>query len=89
MTGQSTSIPGRPGLRNDGYVVEVAQNTFASTLDERSRMAFSAGLAVTLDDASHQILCSATAQVPILFSAVGVAPQVDVHANTIATLRFR
>ena len=80
---------GQTRLANDGYVVEVAQNTFASTLDERSRMAFSAGLAVILDGASHQILCSASAQVPILFSAVGVAPQVVIHANTIAALHFR
>jgi uncharacterized membrane protein len=80
---------GQTRIAKDGYVVEVAQNTFASTLHERSRMAFSVGLAVTLDDASLQILCSATAHVPILFSAVTVAPQVDVHANTTATLRFR
>jgi uncharacterized membrane protein len=80
---------GQTRLNSDWYMVEVAQNTFASTLDERSRMVFSAGLTVTLDNASHQILCSATAQVPILFSAVGVAPQVDVHANTIAMLHFR
>jgi hypothetical protein len=52
-------------------------------------MAFSPMLAVTLDHANNQILCSATAQVPVLFNAVGVAPQVNLSSNTIAAIRFR
>jgi Flp pilus assembly protein TadG len=80
---------GQTRLSNDWYVIEVAQNTFVSTLNERTRMAFSPMLAVTLDYTNNQILCSATAQVPVLFNAVGVAPQVNLSSNTIAAIRFR
>ena len=80
---------GQTRLGNNGYVVEVAQNAFASTLNERTRMAFTPQLMVTLDDANNQILCSATALVPVLFSAVGVTPQVTVPTHTIAAIRFR
>ena len=80
---------GQTRLSNDGYVFEVAQNTFASTLNERTRMAFTPQLMITNDDTNNQILCSATAQVPVLFSAVGVSPEVTVPTHTIAAIRFR
>ena len=80
---------GQTRLGNDGYVVEVAQNTFISTLNERTRMAFTPELQVTLDDTNLQILCSANAQVPVLISAAGVTPQINVPVTTIASVRFR
>jgi len=80
---------GQTRFGNEWYVVEVAQNTFVSTLNERTRMAFSPGHLVTLDYTNNQILCSAIAQVPILINAAGVAPQINVPASTIASIRFR
>jgi hypothetical protein len=80
---------GQTRFGNDWYVVEVAQNTFASTLTERTRMAFTPELQVSLDHSDNQILCSATALVPVLFNAAGVAPHVNLPANTIAAIRFR
>jgi uncharacterized membrane protein len=80
---------GQTRLSNDWYVIEVAQNTFVSTLNERTRMAFIPQLGVTLDSTNNQILCSATAEVPVFFNAVGVAPQVNLSSNTIAAIRFR
>ena len=80
---------GQTRLGNNGHVIEVAQNTFASTLNESTRMAFAPHLSVMLDHSTNQILCSATAQVPVLFNAVGVVPQVNLPANTIASIRFR
>jgi uncharacterized membrane protein len=71
------------------YAIELAQSTFASTLDERSRMVFSAGLNVTFDETSNQVLCAATATVPILFAAVGIDPQVEIPAKASAAIRFR
>ena len=80
---------GQTRLGNNWYVVGVAQNTFTRTLGESTRMAFTPLLSVTLDYANNQILCSATARVPVIFNAVGVAPQVNVQANTITAVRFR
>ncbi len=80
---------GQTRLGDSWYVIEVAQDTFVRTLDESTRMAFTPLLSVTLDYANNQILCSAIARVPVIFNAVGVAPQVDVSANTITAVRFR
>ena len=80
---------GQTRLSNGGVVIGVAQNTFARTLDESTRMAFTPLLSVTLDYANKRILCSATARVPVIFNAVGVAPQVDLRANAISAVRFR
>jgi uncharacterized membrane protein len=80
---------GQTRLSNGGYVIGVAQSTFTSTLGESTRMAFAPLLSVTLDSANNQILCSATARVPVIFNAVGVAPQVDVRANAVSAVRFR
>ena len=80
---------GQTRLGNDWHVVEVAQNTFISTLNERTRMAFTPELQVTLDDTNLQILCSANAQVPVLISAAGVTPQINVPVTTTASVRFR
>jgi hypothetical protein len=80
---------GETRLGNNWYVVGVAQNTFTRTLDESTRMAFTPLLSVTLDYPNNQILCSATARVSVLFNAVGVAPQVNVSANTITAVRFQ
>jgi uncharacterized membrane protein len=80
---------GQTRLGNNWYVVGVAQNTFTRTLSESDRMAFTPLLSVTLDYANRQILCSATSRVPVIFNAVGVAPQVNVRANAIAAVRFR
>ena len=80
---------GQTRLGDSWYVIEVAQDTFVRTLDESARMAFTPLLSVTLDYANNQILCSAIARVPVIFNAVGVAPQVDVSANTITAVRFR
>ena len=80
---------GSTRIENEGNAIAMAQNTFTSTLLESKRMSFSAQLSVTIDHPSNQILCFAVAQVPILFNAVGVAPQVDVPAETLSTIRFR
>ncbi len=80
---------GQTRLGNNWVVVGVAQNTFTRTLGERTRMAFTPLLSVTLDTTNRQILCSATARVPVLFNSVGVAPMVDVRSNTITAVRFR
>jgi hypothetical protein len=79
---------GQTRLGNGWYVLEVAQNTFISTLNERSRMAITPELQVTLDEPNLQILCSANAQVPVLISAAGVTPQINVPVSTIASVRF-
>jgi hypothetical protein len=76
-------------FNNDGEIVDVAQYTFALTLDERTRMAFTASLSVTLDPSNNQILCSANALVPVLINVAGAAPQVNVPASAIASIRFR
>ncbi len=80
---------GQTRLDPNGIVVGAAQSTFARTLGESTRMAFSPSLSVTLDSAGNQISCSATARVSVLFNAAGVAPQVSVQANTITAVRFR
>ena len=80
---------GQTRLGNDWDVVEVAQNTFIGTLNERTRMVFSPELQVTLDDTNLQIVCSANAYMPILISVAGVTPQINVPVTTIATVRFR
>lgn len=80
---------GQTRLGNNWYVVGVAQNTFTRTLGESARMSFQALLSVHLDYTHHQVSCSATARVPILFNAVGVAPQVNVRANAMTAVRFR
>jgi hypothetical protein len=66
-----------------------AQNTFYSTLDERNRMGFSAVLSLTFDEASSQVVCSATASVPVLFDPLEDAPVVTIPASAIAAIRFR
>jgi hypothetical protein len=76
-------------FNNDGEIVDVAQYTFALTLDERTRMSFTASLSVTLDPSNCQILCSANALVPVLINVAGAAPQVNVPASAIASIRFR
>lgn len=76
-------------FNNDGEIVDVAQYTFALTLDERTRMSFTASLSVTLDPSNNQILCSANALVPVLINVAGAAPQVNVPASAIASIRFR
>jgi uncharacterized membrane protein len=76
-------------IGNEGYAVQVAQSTFASTLKERDRVSFSSQFSISFDHSTNQVLCSAVAQVPVLFSAVGVAPQVDVPTRTSAAIRFR
>jgi len=80
---------GQTQFGNEWYVVEIAQNTFMSTLNERTRMAFSPELRVTLDGTNNQILCAATAQMPVLIKVAGVALQVNVPASTVASIRFR
>lgn len=80
---------GQTRISDEGYLDAVAQDTFASTLNESNRMAFSPQLGVTIDEASNQILCSGAASVPVLFNAVGVAPQVNVLASSMAAIRFR
>jgi hypothetical protein len=80
---------GQTRLGDEWYLVAVAQDTFASTLNESTRMAFRSQLSVSLDNPNNQILCSATAQVPVLFNAVGVEPQINVPASSIAAIRFR
>lgn len=80
---------GQTRLGNNWYVVGVAQNTFTRTLGESNRMAFTALLSVHLDYTNNQVSCSATARVPVLFNAVGVAPQVNVQANAMTAVRFR
>lgn len=80
---------GQTQLGNNWYIVGVAQNTFTRVLSERDRMSFTPLLAITLDFANHQVLCSATARVPVLFNAGGVAPMVNVRASAISSVRFR
>ncbi len=80
---------GQTRLGDNWYVIGVAQNTFTRTLGESARMSFAPLLSVTLDYASNQVLCSATARVPVIFNAVGVAPQIDVRASAITAIRFR
>jgi Flp pilus assembly protein TadG len=80
---------GQTRISDEWYLVSVAQDTFASTLNESTRMAFNPQLAVTIDDTSNQILCSGAASVPILFNVVGVEPQVNVLASSMAAIRFR
>jgi uncharacterized membrane protein len=80
---------GQTRFGNDWYVVEVAQATFLSTLHERTRLAFTPQLRVALDYANNQILCSATANVPVFFNVAGVAPQVNIPTTTITGIRFR
>jgi uncharacterized membrane protein len=80
---------GQTRLGNNWYVVGVAQNTFTRTLGESTRMVFTPLLSVTLDYPNNKVLCSATARVSVLFNAVGVAPQINVRANTTTAVRFR
>ena len=80
---------GQTQFGNEGYVFEVAQNTFWNTLDENTRMAFTPGLSVSLDYANNQILCSGMAQVPVLINAIVSTPVVNVQASAIAAIRFR
>ncbi len=80
---------GQTRLGNNWYVVGVAQNTFTRTLGESARMSFTPLLSVTLDYANNQVECSAMARVPVIFNAVGVAPQIDVRAAAITAIRFR
>ncbi len=80
---------GQTRLGDNWYVVGVAQNTFTRTLGESLRMSFTPLLSVRLDFANNQILCSATAQVPVIFNAAGVTPQVSLRANAVAAVRFR
>ena len=74
---------------NEGHAAEVAQNTFTSTLKEGERMAYSSQLSITFDHSSNLVLCSSVALVPVLFSAVGVAPQVEIPSMASAAIRFR
>jgi uncharacterized membrane protein len=69
--------------------LQQAQSTFSSTLDERSRMVFSASLSITLDDSLDQVLCTAMASVPILISGSGTGLQVNIPASAVTTIRFR
>lgn len=80
---------GETRFGNNGDIVEAGQNAFTATLSERSLMAFTASLSVTLDPSNNQILCSANALVPVLINVAGAAPQVNVPASAIASIRFR
>jgi hypothetical protein len=82
-------LSGETGFSNPGSALERAQSTFASSLGESSRMAFSAGLDIVFDQAGSQVLCAARATIPILFAVGGVAPQVEIPAHASAALRFR
>jgi hypothetical protein len=66
-----------------------AQHTFTATLGERNRMVFSAAFSLTFDESNNQVLCSAEANVPILFDALGNAPAVSIPARAVAATRFR
>jgi hypothetical protein len=80
---------GQTRLSNASYAVSVAQTTFTRTLGESTRMTFTPVLGVSFDYGANHILCSATAQVPVIFNAVGVAPQVTMRASAISAVRFR
>ena len=80
---------GRTRIENEGKAIAIAQNTFTSTLLERNRMSFSAQLSVDIDHSGNNIQCRAVALVPVLFSTGGAAPQVDIPAESLSTIRFR
>ncbi len=80
---------GQTQIGNEGEVYEVAFNTFLATLNERTRMAFAPVYGLTLDDINHQVLCSASAEVPVLFSAAGGRSSVTLSAFAATSLRFR
>jgi hypothetical protein len=82
-------MSGESNFSDPGSALEQAQATFASTLGEASRMAFSAGLHITFDEAGSQVLCTAAASVPILFAVGGMSPQVEIPAQASAAIRFR
>jgi Flp pilus assembly protein TadG len=76
-------------IENEGKATAMALYTFTSTLLDRDRMSFSAQLSVYFDHTLNNIQCLAVAQVPVLFSTGGIAPQVDIPAETLSTIRFR
>ena len=80
---------GETNFSDPWSVFERAQSTFASSLGERSRMAFSAGLNIIFDEAGSQVLCTARATVPVLLAVGDMSPQVDIPAVTSAAIRFR
>jgi uncharacterized membrane protein len=80
---------GQTHFIHEGDAIQVAQDTFAATLNERTHMAFIPELRLSLDSNSNQVVCAATAQVPILFQVAGIVPQVTVPASTITAIHFR
>lgn len=80
---------GQTRLGNAWQALGVAQDTFARTLGESTRVVFTPLLSITLDYANNQIVCAATARVQVIFNAAGVSPQIDVSASAVSTLRFR